>query len=254
MRKSYWTFVLLILSACQTTGGYIGSGYPVGTRVGGYSTHNAGKAWSANMSSAQVFSGSDSLRLEHRPGDLVLDYSKRGGADRMTGRNEIYFDHRSKMGSARFYSWAFYLDPLTNWKNVSVVVMQLHPGPVKKGLDPVLSHIIAGGNYNVAWHGPTEELSSLLAGHKRLNIESGKWYRATYEVKYSTKKDGYVRLWLNGDLVIDYQGPFGARGGAHRLKLGLYNQNQTWPQKETEIMYLDEILQGNGLAPDELKL
>jgi len=173
----------------------------------------------------------------------------------MTGRNEIaFYDQRSPMGSARFYSWAFYLDPLTNWENVNVVVMQLHQGDQGdgKGQGPILSHFIGGGNYNIAWHEPRDGFT-LMVGHKSLNIEPGKWYRATYEVKYSTKKDGYVRLWLNGDLVIDYQGPFGARGGRHFLKLGMYNQSQTWPQQETEIMYLDDMFLGNGLAPDELK-
>jgi len=49
-----------------------------------------------------------------------------------------------------------------------------------------------------------------------VNPMSGKWTKIEVEIKYSTQSDGYIKLWENGKLKIDFKGKTDGYSGTHR--------------------------------------
>ena len=71
----------------------------------------------------------------------------------------------------------------------------------------------------------------------------GKWHDIVINVKWSTKKNGYYKEWINGKLVYHYLGSVGKPSpGFNRFKMGIYRgvTNKT-PKDNTAIVYYDEI-------------
>jgi len=71
----------------------------------------------------------------------------------------------------------------------------------------------------------------------------GKWHDIVINVKWSTKKNGYYKEWINGKLVYHYLGSVGKPSpGFNRFKMGIYRgvTNKT-PKDNTAIVYYDEV-------------
>ncbi len=71
----------------------------------------------------------------------------------------------------------------------------------------------------------------------------GKWHDIVINIKWSRKKDGHFKQWINGKLVYHYLGNTSKpKGSTNNFKLGIYRgaSNQT-PKESTQIVYYDEI-------------
>ena len=75
-------------------------------------------------------------------------------------------------------------------------------------------------------------------GHRQwwdeaVNPMSGVWTKVEMEIKYTNKNDGYVKLWENGVLRVDYAGHTDAMPGTSRSEgIGgyarMYNRSSNW--------------------------
>ncbi len=80
----------------------------------------------------------------------------------------------------------------------------------------------------------------------------GQWTDWVYQIKWSYGEDGIVRVWKNGELVVDYQGPntFNGFDENVRWKIGIYKTS--WKSQATDVdrreIYYDEIRVGNQSA------
>ena len=71
----------------------------------------------------------------------------------------------------------------------------------------------------------------------------GKWHDIVINIKWSRKKDGHFKQWINGKLVYHYLGNTSKpKGSTNNFKLGIYRgaSNET-PKESTQIVYYDEI-------------
>jgi hypothetical protein len=59
----------------------------------------------------------------------------------------------------------------------------------------------------------------------------GRWNHLVYHLKLTPSPDGFLRAWLNGRQVTDYQGPVGYPDDLDRVyfKIGLYRDNLPFP-------------------------
>jgi hypothetical protein len=85
------------------------------------------------------------------------------------------------------------------------------------------------------------------------NPMSGVWTKVEMEIKYTPQNDGYIKLWENGDLRVDYSGPTDHMPGTVRTEgIGgyarMYGQPNNW--RYFADVYLDysraRIILGNA--------
>ena len=112
------------------------------------------------------------------------------------------FDNRSLEGAEAWYGFSFYLPP--DWPNVwptKTVIAQWHQE---------WRHVV----WMILNQHGSLVLDNQSGGSSRERIElipadelRGRWHRIEFHAKWSTRKDGLIRLYLNGDLKVERTGP-----------------------------------------------
>ncbi len=64
-----------------------------------------------------------------------------------------------------------------------------------------------------------------------------------YQIKWSPKSDGLIRVWKNGKLVVDHKGRSHDAKNAPYFKFGIYRGGK---DQETQIIWYDEYRRGNS--------
>ena len=78
------------------------------------------------------------------------------------------------------------------------------------------------------------------------DFKRGEWNDFVYQLKFSSKPDGFVNVWLNGKQVVKYQGPTTFKfQGTPSLKIGVYARRGIAPGSRYAIYY-DEVQSGSG--------
>ena len=73
----------------------------------------------------------------------------------------------------------------------------------------------------------------------------GKWNDILINVKWSEKDNGYMKIWVNNKIKLDYIGPT-KRKGAVYFRFGLYRVRVFDKNTPTQIVYFDEIRTGKN--------
>jgi len=74
-----------------------------------------------------------------------------------------------------------------------------------------------------------------------------KWNDVIMNVNYTSKDDGFLKLWINGKLVYHYQGPIKppnqGKGWSNNstMQFGIYRMANDGVHPHTQINYYDEI-------------
>lgn len=126
-----------------------------------------------------------------------------------------------------------------NWGNVagngSGHVIQWHPN--SSSGSAVLSLFAYEGKFDVVRSiggSNTHQSGSLMT------VASNTWYKLRWEYKFSTGSDGYVRLYINGNLYYSYNGKT-TTGGTY-LKLGQNRWSWSGGAVNTEtVIYYDNL-------------
>lgn len=77
-------------------------------------------------------------------------------------------------------------------------------------------------------------------------VVTDRWLAWTFEVVWSWEDDGLVKVWLDGELIVDYRGPttYNDLRGVY-LKLGPYHP------AHPRVFYLDDVALGSAAAAPE---
>jgi len=76
----------------------------------------------------------------------------------------------------------------------------------------------------------------------RPNDLLGQWVDVVFNVKWTTKQTGYMKMWINGKLVYHYIGSTKTPGEREGFQFGLYREvNNNTPNEATSIAYFDEL-------------
>ena len=126
--------------------------------------------------------------------------------------------------------------------------------------------LAVGFNWNISYEGGYEvqrRTSCHLKENRKLNIQTGcstrtpgnhrqtlipehvllgKWHDIVFNVKWTTKKNGYLKQWINGKLIYHYQGNTKTPGEMDQFQFGIYRgPTPETPKEKTAIAYFDEI-------------
>lgn len=200
-----------------------------------------------------------------------------GGRDGKAARFELHKDDpwvadskRSELvresdpaGSERWYGFSIYLP--NDWKTdpAGEVVTQWHSRPDKHlgenyGLGgPPLSLMIDGNEMYVQsrWdpspvttkQSKTREDAKLWRG----SYEKGEWMDWVVQVDWSHQSDGLLRMWKDGELVVDRKGPntYNDKVGPY-FKTGIYKYSwKRSPEKSntsSRVLYVDNVRVADG--------
>jgi|GEM_PF-2816815 len=181
--------------------------------VEGLSTKRLVGAWSAVPDSDRAREDRYSARFELRPGDRVS-----GG-----WRAELRDLNNAKPGSVVWYSISTLIpEDFAEAPGNSFVLIQWHDQKVPwnnpMGHSPPLAARYRDGRLDItlrhAFDGQRDgENGRELNLYSHPDLERGVWHDFVYQVKWSANAEsqdtGFVNVWLNGEQVVDYDGPIG---------------------------------------------
>jgi hypothetical protein len=195
-----------------------------------YEVETAGQSYSLTNPDPQT------LRFEIQPGDHAWFDSSSVDRSEVEGRLKI------PAGTPISIAYEFMLEPGATNTATWFVTGQMHNddwalGP-NVGTSPPFAIELAGEHLRVvARHCPTGLDPSNRAGNlKKLTlwtdpnpIQRGQYYDIEVQANVSNTSSGYLEVWVNGKVVVNYHGPLGY-GTATYWKEGLYrsaNASQT---------------------------
>jgi hypothetical protein len=202
--------------------------------------------------------GNSSLRVELRKWDPDVSGSKRA---ELTD-NSYPMPPQTNL---RWWSFSNYLPNDWQQDDVREMFAQWHFKPksgVTVGASPPIGLYMNKGNWEVTIlydsidinidRGANIKERTFVLGPWQKNV----WNDWVFNINYSHRDDGYVRIWRNGQLVLDYKGKCWYNGSYDpQFKVGLYkwawssNYHNRPPSITTSrVYYLDNVKIGNTEA------
>jgi hypothetical protein len=183
-----------------------------------------------------VRSGNQSIRFEIREGDCGYDVGSWNDCENDRHRSELYQYQKNNRGfKHKFFAWSIYLpEDFVSVDPVELVMCSIHQSFKGKRISkaPSVMFQFNNGGYwiNRLVDGFWQEKDS-YSGYFKKNAHLidakdmiGKWTDVVLEFKSTKKKNGIIKVWINGELKYDYKGRT-SDGGRNYYKFGLY---QTW--------------------------
>jgi len=196
-----------------------------------------------------VRAGEKSIRFEVRSGDCGKD--KQGGwSDCKTDRERHELSggkKEDKMSKGEYwFSWSIYfpkdhqnLYPLSN--NYGQFHQQGDAPPV---------FMFKEGSYGysvVRTIGDVDYDERKLVGKNKM---PGNWFDILINAKWSKKKDGFFKVWVNGELKYDYKGPTKTVQYVYQ-KFGIYRTGITRYLNYKNLDAIEKCFEEKGYTPDE---
>ena len=211
------------------------------------------KPWSIQRVSQPALLGEDSLRFELRKGD---DWANRGGS--RTFRSEVDTDEYPPMKSVRWYRLDLYLPPDFPIENNRLVLAQWH-GEDKTylgevGRSPVLAFRYRSGRFSITLRHSAERVvrdpdavpSTELFGTNSFPLNE--WNDFVVQAKWSWQEDGFINVWWQGKLVVQYHGPVGYNDDVGPyLTFGIYRDDSD----KTYVTYVNQVRSGS--KPEDVR-
>jgi hypothetical protein len=202
--------------------------------------------------------GNSSLRVELRKWDPDVSGSKRA---ELTD-NSYPMPPQTNI---RWWSFSSYLPNDWQQDDVREMFAQWHYKPtsgVAVGASPPIGLYMNKGNWEVTILYDSVDINiDRGANIKERTFVLGPWQKNVwndwvFNINYSHRDDGYVRIWKNGQLVLDYRGKCWYNGSYDpQFKVGLYkwawssNYHNRPPSVTTSrVYYLDNVKIGNTEA------
>ncbi|MCB9102435.1 MAG: heparin lyase I family protein [Anaerolineales bacterium] len=211
-------------------------------------------AHSQRIVTSPVRSGHHAVRFEVRDDDRYFSAS----------RSEIHrSSDRDTLGQDYWYGFSIYIPE--EWPDQDsgfTIISQWHGSPDKDqgeiSRSPVLRLEYRNKKFKILGAYSKEEIQTSDSGTSVLLYnddefaKKGTWHDFIFNMKWSYESDGYVQAWIDGQRVVDYNGPIGyndTRGPY--FKMGVYRSlNNTG----TMVIYHDSYRKGNSFAevnPDQ---
>jgi hypothetical protein len=145
-------------------------------------------------------------------------------------------------GEIFWFAFSFWADDWAGTRDEQLIAQMHIQEPQNILLNPFFAMVVRGSELRVELrHNDRtvpDKASTQLVTAARLAMPVRQWVSAVVQARISThaKQKPFLRLWLNGQLVADYSGPFGyvlpPSGHAYQ-KVGIYhwNANNPWDYK-----------------------
>lgn len=202
--------------------------------------------------------GRNSLRIELRKSDPELGGNRRA---ELTD-NSYPIPHET---NRRWWSFSNYLPAEFGRDSVHEILAQWHYRATNSNVSasPPLSLQIYKGDWIVELRYDSVDINiDRGANIKLVRFNLGPWQRGVwndwvFNYGYSPDNDGYLKIWKNGQLLIDYKGKSYYRGSYDPFfKVGMYRWvwGSTWPAQleqsvyTSRVYYLDNVRIGNQSA------
>jgi hypothetical protein len=172
------------------------------------------------------------IRFELRAGDCATV------RDCLTGREraEVSEDWRAPLGSDVRYVFKLFMPEDYPEASPKQILGQWHAGG-----HPVLSNRYEQGRF---WFDLMTEPGVTTRRFPLRRFTKGRWHWFTYEVRWTHAAYGWLRVWYDRELVVDYRGPTLIEGATTGplFKFGLYRSDAGMVEgpSPTQVVYFDE--------------
>ncbi len=197
--------------------------------------------------------GETAERFEVRPGDCGEDA---GWSDCATDRerSELYESGIiSYAGREYWYGWSLYVpEDFPNVYRTKVTLGQFKQKEVGAPLVMFENHT---GGY---WLDMNQTIGE-VSGYKKLIDKDdfrGKWHDIVVHAKWCTGTDGFVKVWVNGELKAEVNGRNTYYNKPIYFKYGVYRSyvSRYGARVPTQIAYFDEVRKGLAREDVDLRL
>ena len=210
--------------------------------------------------------GNKSIRFEVRPGDCSVADGY-NDCEHDSERHEL--SGKEMSGGTWWFAWSIYFpEDHFNGYPTYVTLGQFHQYG-KYSYPPWMFTNYKGGYwFRQRISNTSPDVSKTLKIYPLLSRKEvlGKWNDVLVNVKWSHKKDAFIKVWINGKIFYDYEGRTKAKGSKPYFKFGLYRSEMKadWLYSKfnkdklkglpTQIIYYDEVRRIKGKSCEKLKL
>jgi hypothetical protein len=229
--------------------------------AGGFSTFNlqtAGKPYAYSATKAP--DGSRAERFELRPGDCPKDTGDCGSDRERVEKSEQ--PPASKVGSEFWYHFSVYVP--ADWPSTGVLNTKLGQFHQKGDGKPPILFQLDDRAYVFELSNPAVVQRNKMAPEKplaQLQIKTaaamkGNWTNVLVHAKWSRGDDGFVKVWVDGNEMVDLKGANVDRNNPVYFKYGIYRsfvsryKGQPYP---TLVAWFKDINRGSARTAVEPK-
>ena len=194
-----------------------------------------------------VRSGEKSLRFEIRGGDC---YASKNWNDCEKKRERHELDGVKKLFKKGewWYAWSiFFPKDFIEVAPVRVYMGQFHSKDKKYGDErnpPWMFFNTSRENIGGYWINNMVRVPAGYATQLLTREEAyGKWNDVLINVKWTNNENGFMKIWINDKIKLNYNGPTKRKGPVY-FKFGIYRARIFDKQTPTQIVYFDEVRVG----------
>lgn len=188
-------------------------------------------------------------------------YSMKAFINKTDKRAEGVSQLRGTVGGVNWYGWSVYVPDNQHGDGKFDIISQFHdwhtaqPAWAVDGTAP--TNLTLGEDnmlrFSLKYQGPVDpETGNPTTVHQVFNLAPctvGTWHDFVVNAKWTHLSDGFLKVWLNGDLLVDYTGPtymnYGAGKGPY-FKMGDYKGTYNWSGTGPRYFYMDEFRMGGA--------
>jgi hypothetical protein len=144
-------------------------------------------------------------------------------------------------GREYWYSFSLYVPE--SYKNIFPVKVSLGQFHQEGAKSPPVMFQNGNGGYWLDLN-QTRQKSALLIEEKNLR---GRWHDLLVNARWSKEKDGFVKVWVNGELKFSREGANLTQDGPVYFKYGIYRSflSRNKKRRPNQVVYFDAVRWGN---------
>jgi hypothetical protein len=186
-------------------------------------------------------------------------YSMKAFINKADKRAEAVCTMRGTVGGVNWYGWSVYVPADQPNDGKFDIISQFHdwhngqPAWAVDGTAPTNITLGEDGmlRFSLKHQGPVDPVTgNPTTVHPLFDLApatKGAWHDFVVNVRWTHLSTGFLKVWLNGELLVDYTGPtymdYGAGKGPY-FKMGDYKGIYNWPGTGPRYFYMDEFRMG----------
>lgn len=181
-------------------------------------------------------------------------YSVRSYVQTADRRAEAVAKLRGTVGGVNWYGWSVYFPSNFPGDGQFDIFSQFHdwhnnqPAWSLDNTAPTC-FLVRNGRMQIDLKYQDEPLSTAHRSFDLGAYTKGAWHDIVVHVKWTHLTTGFLKIWINGALTVDYIGPtyldYGANNGPY-FKMGNYKGTANWTGTSPRIIYVDEFRMGDA--------
>ncbi len=181
-------------------------------------------------------------------------YSMQSDMNNQDRRAEVVSNHRGTVGGEHWYGWSIYI-PSNAGDTSQDIISQFHdwhssqPSWAKDGVAPTC--IVAKTDGHLQMDLKYQKVGLDETEHDYFDLGAytpNAWHDIVMHVQWTHEATGFMKIWLNGVLQMDYTGPtyldYGSGNGPY-FKMGNYKGIYNWLGSSPRTYYMDEYRMGD---------